>query len=51
MNNNEYTYYHFCVEDEDSSSRKFGVWSNGVLSEIPSANQFKHLKISELVML
>jgi hypothetical protein len=51
MNNNEYTYYHFCVEDEDSSNRKFGVWSNGILSEIPSANQFKHLKIGELVML
>lgn len=48
LNNDEYTYYHFCVEDEESSSRKFGVWSNGILAEIPSANQFSALEIIEL---
>jgi hypothetical protein len=44
---NEYTYYHFCVEDEEKQNMKFGVWSNGVLSEIPSAQQFKELELVE----
>jgi len=47
-NNNEYTYYHFCVEDEETSHMKFGVWSNGILAEIPSANQFVSLELNEL---
>jgi hypothetical protein len=44
---NEYTYYHFCVED-DVLHRKFGVWSNGVLSEIPSSEDFKLLELNEM---
>lgn len=47
-NNNEYTHYHFCVEDEETSHMKFGVWSNGILAEIPSANQFSMLELNEI---
>ena len=49
--NNEYTYYHFCVEDDDSESysdQKYGVWSNGILAEIPGSSQFKDLNLIEL---
>jgi len=45
VNRDEYTYYHFCVEDVEKSSKKFGVWANGVLSEIPAADQFKSLNL------
>lgn len=47
--NEDYVYYHFCVEDDETChSRKFGVWSNGILSEIPSASQFKSLNLRNL---
>jgi hypothetical protein len=46
-NKDEYTYYHFCVEDDDAD-RNFGVWSNGILSEIPCANQFGILNLNEI---
>jgi hypothetical protein len=47
-NNDEYTYYHFCVEDDEVPNRKFGVWSNGILSEIPSEKQYCLLELNEL---
>jgi hypothetical protein len=42
----EYTYYHFCVEDDNGMHRKFGVWSNGILSEIPSSSEFNLLELN-----
>jgi hypothetical protein len=45
----DYVYYHFCVEEENEvMSRKYGVWSNGMLSEIPAVKQFKHLNLRAL---
>lgn len=38
-NNNLYTYYHFILESEDDNQR-FGVWANGILTELPSKNLF-----------
>jgi hypothetical protein len=43
----EYTYYHFCVEDDNCIHRKFGVWSNGILSEIPSSSEFNLLELNK----
>jgi hypothetical protein len=45
----DYVYYHFCVEeDNEEINRKFGVWSNGILSEIPAVSQFNRLNLREL---
>jgi hypothetical protein len=44
----EYTYYHFCVEDDNGMQRKFGVWSNGILSEIPSSYEFNLLELNKI---
>jgi hypothetical protein len=44
----EYTYYHFCVEDDKGIHRKFGVWSNGILSEIPSSSEFNLLELNKI---
>lgn len=44
----EYTYYHFCVEDDNGMHRKFGVWSNGILSEIPSSSEFNLLELNKI---
>jgi len=35
-----YTYYHFTLENDGDDNKRYGVWSNGILSEIPSKNQF-----------
>ena len=37
---NEYTYYHFALENEDPEER-FGVWANGVLTETTPISHFK----------
>lgn len=48
--NNDYVYYHFAVEDDnDSIHRKFGVWANGILAEIPCSYEFKSLNLRPLV--
>jgi len=40
QNNNLYTYYHFCLENDGDDDRRFGVWANGILVEITSKNLF-----------
>jgi hypothetical protein len=36
---NKYTYYHFILE-HDNDEQRFGVWANGILTEISSKKQF-----------
>jgi len=45
MNNNEYTYYHFAVENDGNDDQCFGVWANGLLVEIPSKNFLNRITI------
>jgi hypothetical protein len=37
---NEYTYYHFILENNGNDEERFGVWANGVLTETPNKNFF-----------
>jgi hypothetical protein len=39
-NTDNYTYYHFILENNGNDEERFGVWSNGILSETPSKKQF-----------
>jgi hypothetical protein len=39
-NTNLYTYYHFILENNGNNDERFGVWSNGILTETPSKTQF-----------
>ena len=43
VNNDVYTWYHFCLEDGGDNNKRFGVWSNGILSETPSKNQMTQM--------
>ena len=36
----EFTYYHFILENDGDEDRRFGVWANGALMETPSKKQF-----------
>ena len=38
MNTNLYKYYHFSLETDGDEDRRFGVWANGLLVEVPSNN-------------
>ena len=38
--NNEYTYYQLCLENDGDNSVKYGIWANGVLSETLSYKEF-----------
>ena len=38
MNTNVYKYYHFSLETDGDEDRRFGVWANGLLVEVPSNN-------------
>jgi len=38
MNSNVYKYYHFSLETDGDEDRRFGVWANGLLVEVPSNN-------------
>jgi hypothetical protein len=40
QNNDEYTYYHFILENNGNDNDRYGVWANGILSETPSKNFF-----------
>jgi hypothetical protein len=40
-NTNEYTYYHFILENNGNDAERFCVWSNGVLTETPPKGNFK----------
>jgi hypothetical protein len=39
-NTNQYTYYHFILQNNGNNHERFGVWANGVLTETPSKKQF-----------
>lgn len=42
-NTDKYTYYHFTLENNGNDDERFGVWTNGILTETPSKKQFlKH---------
>jgi len=36
----EYTVYHFTLENDNNDDQRYIVWSNGVMSETPSKNTF-----------
>jgi hypothetical protein len=43
QNENQFTFYHFCLENDGNNKRRFGVWANGVLVETPSKLEYmKH---------
>lgn len=43
QNNETYTYYHFVLENNGDDSERYGVYSNGILTETPSKREFvKH---------
>jgi len=35
-----YTYYHFVLENDNDDEARYGVWANGILTEIPSKEFF-----------
>jgi len=37
---NEYTYYHFVLENDGDINKCYGVWANGILTETPSEKFF-----------
>ena len=47
-NTDTYTYYHFILENNGNDDERFGVWSNGILTETPSKRQF--LQNSNLII-
>jgi hypothetical protein len=43
QNENQFTFYHFCLENDGNNKRRFGVWANGILVETPSKLEYmKH---------
>ena len=34
--NESYTIYHFCLENDGDNTTRYGVWANGILTETPS---------------
>ena len=42
MDNNVYKYYHFSLETDGDNDRRFGVYANGLLVEIPSINMMNN---------
>jgi len=40
--NDVFTYYHFCLENDGDDNQRFGVYSNGILSETPSKAHYVH---------
>ena len=40
-NNNEYTFYNFCLENDSDDEARYGVWANGILAETPSTQFLK----------
>jgi sugar lactone lactonase YvrE len=41
--NESYTIYHFCLENDGDDNARYGVWANGILTETPS----KHYLVEE----
>jgi hypothetical protein len=42
--NEVYTYYNFCLENDGDDDKRFGVFANGILAETPSKSQFLKFK-------
>lgn len=43
---NEYTYYHLVLENDDNSeTKRYGIWANGVLSETTFSKDFEGSKL------
>jgi hypothetical protein len=40
----KYTYYNFVLENDDDTTRRFGIYANGLLCETPSEDYFYELK-------
>jgi hypothetical protein len=38
LDTNVYKYYHFSLEGDGDDDKRFGVWANGILVEVPSNN-------------
>jgi len=43
-----YTYYHLTLENDGNDDERYGIWSNGLLTETPSKKQFLEHKYIEL---
>ena len=39
--NNRYTYYHLLLENNNDEEERFGIWSNGILTETPNEKTLK----------
>jgi hypothetical protein len=44
-----YTYYNFTLDSEGDDEKRYGIWANGVLAEIPSKTQFVSFNEYELL--
>jgi hypothetical protein len=42
-NTNFYNYYHFSLDSDGDNDRRFGVWANGLLVELPSNNMMDNV--------
>jgi hypothetical protein len=43
LNTDLYNYYHFSLDGDGDNDRRFGVWANGLLVELPSNNMIDDL--------
>jgi len=43
QNTNFYNYYHFSLDSDGDNDRRFGVWANGLLVELPSNNMMDNV--------
>jgi hypothetical protein len=50
-NNNEYTIYNFCLENDSDDKARYGVWANGVLVETPSKQNMKNIFLNNTITL
>jgi len=44
-----YTYYNFSLENDGDDDKRYGVWANGILAEIPSKTQFESFNGYEII--
>ncbi len=43
LDTNVYKYYHFSLDGDGDEDRRFGVWANGILVEVPSNNMMDNV--------
>jgi len=41
QDNNDYTYYHLLLENNNDVEERFGIWANGILTETPNEKTLK----------